>query len=345
MSSPVNNTNIPYNPYQPDASHGRLRRFSLLVVLLACLVALGVAAVNRQSIMDWLRMRGYTPSPAIVQLTEQDGMKDYTRHMFYLNRPQLLSTVTAFRQHCPENKDTVVLGCYHSGQNGIFVYDVPDPTLAGVQQVTAAHEVLHAIYARLSDSDKRDLNNQLENFYKHGLTDKRVLDEIKLYQKTEPHDVLDEMSCTFGTEVAKLPPKLEAYYARYFSNRAKIVAYEQQYESEFTERQALIARYDAQLSTLKARIDADESDLNAKLSSINAKQAELNNERQSDIRAYNAGVPAYNSLVDAYNDELGDARGLINQYNDLVTTRNKVAGQLTALAKALDTRLTPAATR
>jgi hypothetical protein len=322
-----------------------LRRFALLVVLLAWLAALGTAAANRQSILDWLRMRGYQPSPAIAQLAEQDGMKDYTRHMFYLNRPQLLSTVTAFRQHCPENKDTVVLGCYHSGQNGIFVYDVPDPTLAGVQQVTAAHEVLHAIYARLSDSDKNDLNRQLEDFYKHGLTDKRVLDEVKLYQKTEPHDVLDEMSCTFGTEVAKLPPGLEAYYARYFSNRAKIVAYEQQYESEFSKRQALIASYDAQLSALKSRIDAAESDLNSKLAAINAKQAELNSERSSNVSAYNAGVPAYNGLVDAYNTELNSTRGLIDQYNGLVVTRNKVAGQLTALAKALDTRLTPAAPR
>src|SRR5271155_4219682 len=103
MRPPANKT-----PYQPP------HRFRNLLTLLVCLVLIGLVWVNSQAISDWIRLRNYQPSPAVTQLASQDTMNSYTRHLFYLNRPQLLSTVTSFRQYCPENKDTIVLGCYHS---------------------------------------------------------------------------------------------------------------------------------------------------------------------------------------------------------------------------------------
>ena len=35
-----------------------------------------------------------------------------------------------------ESEKTIILGCYHSDQEGIFVYNVTDPRLSGVEQVT-----------------------------------------------------------------------------------------------------------------------------------------------------------------------------------------------------------------
>src|SRR5581483_1928996 len=221
-------------PSPSKPSHTLIRKL-LLVVLLAALVAVGI---NHQSVEDWFKLRGYQAPAAVAHLADQDTMNAYTRHLFYLNKPQLLGSVSSFRQYCPENKDTIVLGCYHPGQNGIYIYNVSDPSLAGVQQVTAAHEVLHAVYARLSAYDRATLDKSLKDFYHNGLTDQRVLDEVKLYQQTEPNDVMDEMSCTFGTELPSLPADLEAYYKRFFANRQAIVAFEQQYESAFTSRQA-----------------------------------------------------------------------------------------------------------
>lgn len=350
MPSPTNNQQT-YTTYQPPSADpyapgksGGGRRL-ILVILLVMLAGMGLAAANRQKIQDWWKLRGYTPPAAVSKLADQDTMNAYTRHLFYLNRPQLLPTVSAFRQHCPENKDTIVLGCYHSGQNGIFLYDVQDPKLAGVQQVTAAHEVLHSVYARLSDADRQSLDKQLEDFYKHGLTDPRVIAEVKLYQKTEPDDVFDEMSCTFGTELSKLPSGLESYYARYFGDRSAIVAYEQKYEAEFTRRETLITQYDAQLAAMKSQIDTAQADLRIKQARINSEKARLNGERDSDPEAYNAGVPAYNQMISDYNAEIDSTQALVNQYNQLVGVRNKVAGQLAELDKSLDTRLTPEAAR
>ncbi len=309
--------------------------------LAACLV-LVLLTINMQRITDWWRLRGYQPPSSVQQLADQDTMTDYTRHMFYLNRPQLLPSVSSFRKHCPENETTIVLGCYHPGQNGIFVYQVNDPALQGVSQVTAAHEVLHAIYARLSKNDRNQLNSLLNNYYKNGLQDERVKSEIKLYQQTEPKDVLDEMSCTFGTEVADLPAPLENYYRKYFSDRSKIVAYEQQYEAAFTARQSKIKQYDQQLAAIKQQIDSLQSTLTSEKSQLNDAQNQLKAMLASgQTEEYNATVPAYNNRVNQYNDGVADLKQRISQYNQLVQTRNEVASELTTLDKALDTRLSP----
>ena len=315
----------------------------LTLVVLIWLAVVGLLIVNGQSIVDWWRLRGYVPPAAVVALANEDTMTSYTRHLFYLNRPQLLGSVTSFRAYCPENQTSIVLGCYHPDQDGIFIYDVPDPTLAGVQQVTAAHEVLHAVYARLSGSQRANLDNELQSYNNHGLDSPLVKAEVKLYQQTEPGSVMDEMSCTFGTEIANLPPALNAYYSKYFVNRAAIVAYEQDYQAAFSSRQAVVAQDDAQLSSLKSQLDSTESQLATSLNALNAQQSNLTSLRNSgDITAYDGGVPSYNSSIDAYNAQVQIAENLVSQYNQLVVSRNQVAGQITTLVSALDTRETPA---
>lgn len=331
---------------KPKPPGSKKTRLGLLTILIVWAVLFGLIIVNRQALSDWWRLRSYHPPTAVAQLADQDTMNDHTKHLFYLNRPQLLSSVNSFRQHCPENKDTIVLGCYHPNQDGIFIYNVRDPSLHGVAQVTAAHEVLHAIYGRLSAKDRAYVNGLLNDYYKHGLTDKRVKDEIKLYQKTEPHDVTDEMHSTFGTEIANLPAPLEAYYKRYFTNRAAIVAYEQQYDSEFATRQAAISRDDRQLIVMKQQISNQQTDLSNQLHALNAEHDRLDSLRaNSDADTYNQAVAAYNLQVSTYNSGVASLQVAISQYNQLVTARNLIAGELTTLDKAVDTRLTPQTNR
>lgn len=315
----------------------KLLSVTTLVVLIGLIVTVWI---KQQQIVDWWRLRGYTPSAAVAELATEDTMNAYTRHLFYLNRPRLLSTVTAFRQYCPENSNTIVLGCYHPDQNGIFIYDVQDPTLAGLQQVTAAHEVLHSIYARLSSSQRKTLDIELESYYEHGLTDTNVKAEVTLYKQTEPTAVYDEMSCTFGTEIATLPSDLEAYYAQFFTDRQIIVTYEEQYQVQFTSRQQQIAGYDSQLNTMKKQIDSEESSLNTEDSSLQSQHVQLKQLLASGQNsAYNADVSGYNEQVDSYNASVASLRLLINSYNQLVSTRNAVAGQLTTIDSAIDTRV------
>lgn len=319
------------------------RFFASSVIIAFWAATLALALLNRQNLIDWWRLRDYQPPVVVATLASQDTMTDFGRKVFYVNKPELTSKAE-FGSVCPTDggEHTIVLGCYHGGQSGIWLLDVSDPRLDGVEQVTAAHEMLHGAYERLSSNERRRVDGLLRDYYRHGLHDKRILTTIEAYKKSEPEDVVNEMHSIFGTEIAKLPAELEAYYQRYFTDRSKVVAFAAQYQNEFTSRQAAIAAFDAQIKDLRVQIDSAETDLQAKQTEINNQQAVLVEQRNSgNIAAYNAGVPAYNALVDSFNAEVGRIQSLITQHNQLVAERNAVALEEHRLLKDLSTKVRP----
>lgn len=326
-----------------------MKRYSKQAIVLTLLVGLGLFGWSKaNAIADWFKLRNYEPPANIVALADNDTMNAYTRRLFYINHPKLITSASDFRSqaYCPENLDTIVLGCYHPGLNGIFIYNVQDSQLQGITQVTAAHEVLHAVYERLSSKDRETLNAELQGYYKNGLTDQRVIAEVKIYQQTEPTAVYDEMSCTFGTEIASLPQGLENYYKRFFTNRQAIIAYEQKYEANFTSRTAKIDADNQKLSSLKIQIDTLEASLKNQVAQIDSDRSRLDNLRSSgQIDAYNSQVPAFNAEVDAYNAGVAKLQANIAYYNSIIDSDNDVIAQLKLLNKAIDTRQTPQPTQ
>ena len=309
--------------------------------LVALLALPFVVYAKAQAITDWWQLRGYTPPVAVSSLATEDTMTPYAKHVFYVNHPQITSSVVAFRQECSENEQTIVLGCYHPNQDGIDIYAVQDSRLHGVQEVTAAHEMLHAAYDRLSTKDKNYIDGLLENYYKNDLHDQRIITTINAYKKTEPGQVVNEMHSIFGTEIANLPPALETYYAKYFSNRAAITTLAANYQGAFTSLQSQIDSYDRQLATLKQQITDEEQSLQSQLSQLNADRSQLDAEKSSgQTGQYNAGVPAFNAEVDAYNAGITKLQSDIASYNSQVGTRNSIAKELSGLQGEIDTRLT-----
>jgi len=317
------------------------RTLSKLLPLVVLLAVVFVGWTHVDALVDWFKLRGYTPPAAVLTLATQDTMTPAAKHIFYVNHPALVSSATDFRQDCPENEQTIVLGCYQSGESGIFVYSVSDPRLDGVQEVTAAHEMLHAAYERLSSKDRTQVDALLEAYYKNDLKAQRIIATINAYKKTEPNDVVNEMHSVFGTEVGNLPAPLEKYYTRYFANRAAVVGFAQNYQNEFTTRITQVNAYDAQLADLKSEISAKEQSLSNQLSQINTDRARLDSYKAAgDYTSYNSAVPGFNGEVDNYNAGVSQLQYLIAQYNQLVTTRNSVASELRALDQSIDTRLT-----
>jgi len=210
----------------------RLKRAFGITLALVVLASPFLVWSKQQAIADWWRLRGYTPPADIVTLAKADMMTDSAKHTLYVNRPQLVANTGTFRQDCTESEQTIVLGCYHSNQNGIYVLAVQDLRLTGVEQVTIAHEMLHAAYGRLSTNERKYINGLLEDYLKQDLHDQRIIDTINTYRKTEPNDLDDEMHSVFGTEAPNLPQVLETYYSRYFTSRSVVVGFAQNYENE-----------------------------------------------------------------------------------------------------------------
>ncbi len=306
--------------------------------LLALVAAPILLYFNAQAISDWWALRGYVPPAAVAALANRDTMTTYAKHVFYVNHPDLESNVNQFRSDCHETEKTIVLGCYHSSQDGIFVYNVQDSRLAGVQEVTSAHEMLHAVYDRLSSKEKDYIDGLLQNYYSHDLHDQRIIQTINEYKKSEPNDVVNEMHSIFGTEISSLPAPLEAYYKKYFTDRKVVTDYEDSYQAEFTSREDKIQADDAQLAQLRSQIDSEEQSLKQQLSQINGDRSRLSGVH--DSQQFNSEADSFNAEVASYNAAVDRLRNDISSYNQLVDSRNSIAKELTSLDQSIDTRLT-----
>lgn len=316
-------------------------------VILAILLFVNIFAWSqRQNIADWMRLRNYAPPADIAVLASDATMTDYAKHLFYVNHPSLESKED-FNRHCSdESKETAVLGCFRGNRQGIYIYAVTDERLEGVRQVTAAHEMLHQAYERLSDKERQRINRLLHDFYENALTDEAVKAKMDSYKKQPDTDLANEMHSIFGTEVRELPQELEDYYKKYFTDRSKVVSDREAYQGEFTRRQQLVEQYDAQLSRLKAQINENKRTLEDEMDFLNTKEKEINRDIASnDQAAYEADVQEYNATVARYNGLLTATRSLITEHNEIVNKRNEIAIQEQELQQALDSRLTSPASR
>lgn len=325
------------NSYNPRRNH----KLRWLLFIFVVIVSGTAGVLQRQTIIDQWLLYGYTAPEVVANLATQDGMTAYARKIFYVNHPSILKG-SNFEAACPKNggEKTIVLGCYHGGQKGITLFYVTEPLLNGVEQVTAAHEMLHAAYDRLSSNDKQRIGTLLQNYYLHDLHDARLLAIIEAYKISEPNDVVNEMHSVFGSEIATLPQALEEYYRRYFSDRSVVTSFAAKYQAEFTNRQNTVALNDAQLTDLRIQIESKQSDLSNQLKEINANQSKLKALRNTDPATYNAMVPAYNSSVDDYNYGIRNLQSLIDKYNALVISRNAVALEVDKLAEELSNKAT-----
>lgn len=307
------------------------------------LVALALLLWQRQAVSDWLQLAGYQPPASIVSLADQTTMTPAARHLFYLNHPQI-SSKSVFATQCSTSEQALVLGCYKGGESGIYILNIANhDELKGVMQVTAAHEMLHAAYDRLSTVERQHIDTELQDFYDHGLKSQRVKDEINAYKKTEPHQLVNEMHSIFATEVTKLPTSLEQYYQRYFTNRQVVVDYFQDYQQAFTSREAAIKNYDSQLASLKQQIDSEKHSLEQQAASLDSRRHQLDQERaRGNASVYNHEASTYNSQVRRYNAELADLKADIARYNQLVAKRNALVIEEQRLVKQLSGEQLPA---
>jgi uncharacterized protein YukE len=313
----------------------------LLVVILALV---GTVFWQRQAISDWIQLYGYEPPSRIAALADQTTMTAGAEHLFYLNRP-VVASKTEFASFCTNPEQTIVLGCYHSGQNGIYILSIANKSeLNGVMQVTAAHEMLHAAYDRLSPDEKLRIDKLLQTYYDGVLKNAAIKAEIDAYRKTEPGQLLNEMHSIFGTEVANLPAELESYYVQYFTNRRAVVTQAESYQAAFRKREAAVEAYDIQLSNLQAKISHNEALLTAEGKDLAVARAQLDASKSSgDIASYNAAVPTYNSAVRTYNALLETTKQQIAQFNAIVSKRNALVVEEQALVKQLSGESLPGA--
>jgi len=293
------------------------------------------AVLNSQQLIDWWRLRGYEPTAAIARLAADTTLSDEGRKLFYVHDPELLDK-QAFQGKCSVSEETIVLGCYISNTK-IFVFNANEERLSGIEEVTTAHEVLHAAYDRLSENEKQRIDYLVAQAYE-SIDSERLAENVSSYRERDPTIVPNELHSIIGTEIRNLPQELEEYYAQYFLKRLDVVTLAEAYELEFTKLEDEIAAYDQRLETLQADIVTAENNLALLGASLQVEQAGLDS-LQGNPEAFNNAVPSYNLKVRNYNNDLEALRAKIIDYNNLVKERNAITVEEQELLDAIDTRL------
>ncbi|RWZ79062.1 MAG: hypothetical protein EOT04_02255 [Candidatus Chaera renei] len=287
-----------------------------LLISLALLAASGWIIFNRQFVLDQLSLLGYRPGSAVTALAANDTMTSAGQRYFFVSRPKIESR-DQFNQNCTGGSEqTIILGCY-VGQR-IYIFNVTDPRLPGVKEVTAAHEMLHAAYDRLPAAERQKVDAMILRQVKQT-SDKRILELIASYQKSEPTQLVNEMHSIFATEVRSLSPELESYYSRYFSDRLRVVSYSEGYEKVFTDLRAQQDRLLTELNRLNAEIKSRSDSLNSQISQLNADISAFNQRARSGGFAsqdeFNRARAALASRQRALQAERDAINNLIAQFN------------------------------
>lgn len=306
-----------------------------IALLFGLLGVIGYGATHSRQILDYFALRGYTPSARVIELANATAMNDKTRNVFYVNHPELLNK-QQFRGACIQQEETIVLGCF-IGNKGIYLLEVDDPRLQGIVEVTTAHEILHAMYVRLSGDERKKVDKMTSDFFAK-LDNPRIKENIENYRKKDPSIVSNELHSILASEVRDLTPELEEYYSKYFKNRKLIVDYSEKYEQTFIDIENQVKAYDAQLKALKAEIESKESQIANLGSRIDSERARLDSLISSNRTAeYNASVEGYNSIVNQYNSLIRVRQRQAEEYNGIVDKYNSLATTESELIKALKT--------
>ncbi len=234
----------------------------------------------------------------LANLATATTMTPEAANNFFRARPELADKAkiqSACSDSLHDNPQSVQFaGCL---TDRIYLLRITEPEAADEVTVTAAHEMLHVAYSRLTSEERRQVDAWLEQAVA-ALNNTTLNEELQLYSAEER---LDELHARLGTEVASLPPELEQYYRRYFTNRQSLAAIQE--------------RYNALLSTLTTQLDQ----LDARLNVLDA-QAKAN-QSAGNITAYNALVDPYNALLAQYN-------AIVDRYNALTAHTRQQNEQL-----------------
>lgn len=269
----------------------------------------------------------------VAAIAAATGMSQEGELIYRASTPQIEDD-DDFNEHC-SIEGGAVLGCYYEGT--VYVYAVTDERLAGTVEVTAAHEMLHAAYERLSSDERERVDALVDAAIAAIPEDDPVFEDLELYA---PAQHADEWHSRLGTEFADLSPELEEHYARYFVDRAKVVELHAQATALFNELRAqidaLVAEIDALDPVLDARIASYEAAIaayNADVDAFNARAANGSFSSQQQFDSERAVLVARGAALDAEGDAL-DAE--IDRYNALVDQLTALDADYADLYSALD---------
>ncbi|MEO8691787.1 MAG: hypothetical protein ABI397_03330 [Candidatus Saccharimonas sp.] len=339
LSQTAKSQQLPSN----NVSKRRQRRLKslLAIVLVALLVGLGL--FYHSYVYDYVYANYvYHPASQVKVLADDLGLTERGTDIFYASQPLLSDSSQSFP--CSSGEDNaVILGCFEAGSaflspGLIYVLDVQNPSLKGVVAVTAAHEILHAAYARLNVFERQKVDTMIEVEYNKIKDDPVIKDQMAYYQISEPGQNLNELHSIIGTTVVDIDPALESYYGRYFKDREILVTDYQNYYQALHKNDAQVKGLEAELKTASTELAADIDAYSSDLKQLNADIEAFNSRANSGTMSNRTFTAEKNALVARIDDMNARASGIntrVVAYNDNINLLNSLSAETQSLYSSL----------
>ena len=253
---------------EPTQKSNRLKE-GIAIVLMTVVLVVVYGFLQSDFAQDSWKAWWYKESASVSTLRQDLELTGTGERIFLATQPAI-EEAEAFNEHCGEHRDDVsLLGCYNDGK--IYVYDVKLDSLRDSNKVTAAHELLHAVWSRLSRREKEQLEGWLEDFKREKI--EWVEGEVNLYGEQER---LEELYVRIGTKLRDIPDELEKHYQEYFLNRLKIVDYYENYQAPFRELREKNETIRVKVATLGAEIEQERADYEKRSAALTQRIEEFN---------------------------------------------------------------------
>lgn len=313
----------------------------LVIALVLLTLSIGIF-FNRQTISDQIIVWQYKPDTEIAQISSRASLNSKGTFLLYAAQPMVQSRED-FNANCSlHTEKSVVLGCYDGRY--IYLYDIDDPRLDGIKEVTAAHEMLHVAYARLSDQERLRVNAMIDDALPK-IGSERIEKRIALYDQDDPSVRYNELHSMLGTEVKNLPEPLTAYYDQYFINRLSLVLLSERYETVFVEletrQQQLVAELNALATDITAQSDQYSQEFQELQQDILAFNEQANSGSFSTQAAFNAQRSQLVARQSALNSQRNEINRKIVTYQDLSKELEELNLTAQDLQRSIDSRLLP----
>ena len=317
------------------------KRFIYLFIILALAAFL---VLDFRNIKDFVKSSLFSPSKEISAIETSLKLTPYGSRVFRASSPSLISDHSEFESKCYTDSDSPessILGCYTD--DTIFIYNVTSDELSGITESTSAHELLHAIWARLPQSEKSSLTPTLESVY--DSSDSLFKKSLENYPDSQR---LEEIYVRSATQISALPDTLETHFAKFFRDQDSVVAFYSDYITPFLSIEHSLETLERELSDINSQIEAKTSEYESRsetflsnLDNFNScastpgcfSATPFNHERAlllSEQDSLNSLYAEINSLIDTYNSkvELYNSNILHNKTLEKELNPNKPSKEL-----------------
>lgn len=244
------------------------REIKAVIVVTAVMLVVNFV-VQSWTVRDIFAGMWFRPSAQMATMTDGLELTATGERILKATQPALEAR-ESFNEHCDSHESELsLLGCYTEGK--IYVYEITEERLAASNKVTLAHELLHAVWERMSVGEREEICKLLEEVKREN--EEWFRTELIAYAEEAQ---IEEVWTRAGTKLRDLPEELEAKYARYFQNRLKIVEFYEEYQAPFRELQARNEELRKLIFSMRDEIERERDGYLAAVAALDAEVDEFN---------------------------------------------------------------------